>query len=1066
MSPLPRELRKDLEKAVIDAREVAERGARAALQVLAVDSDRAFDTMSAEDRGERNALRARMRSLASADNEDAGGPRGFGPLIEGVAYEQWHRMLFARFLAENNLLIHPEHGVAVSLEDCVELAAAAGETDEWVVAARFAGEMLPGIFRRDDPAVKVRFAPNDRQALEAILNSLPSELFHADDALGWVYQFWQTKAKDEVNKSGRKVGGRDLAPVTQLFTEHYMVQFLLENSLGAWWAARHADSPIVKEWEYLRFRDDGTPAAGTFPGWPETAAEVTVMDPCCGSGHFLVAAGEMLRKMRMEEDGLGPGQAAGAVLCDNLFGLELDPRCTQLAAFALVFDAWKAGLDTKEPVLPNVACSGIAVSGQLEDWKRLAGDDANLQYTLERLYALFKDAPDLGSLINPAAASPQEQLFTSSYEEIGPVLQQALAAGGDEDPVAAVFGAAAEGVERAGMLLASQYTLVATNVPYLARGKQSQELREFIESVHPDAKTDLATAFVERCQSFTSHRGSYAMVTPLNWLFLTSYKKLRIRMLKTQIWNHVSRLGPGAFETIGGEVVNVALLVLTNAMPEADERAMTGIDAASVDGPSEKSLLLASGDLAVLEQKRQLDNPDSRILLVEIPSGPLLERYADSLQGVSPADFPHYGRCFWEIDVRKKEWRFWQSTVQDTTSYGGREHALWWNDDLMDAVESGHAYVRGEAGWGKNGVAVAQMSGLSATIYTGEPADTNVAVIVPERGSELLAIWAYCSSEEFPEMVRMIDTKMNVTNATLAKVPFDLEHWQKVAEEKYPDGLPEPHSDDPTQWLFKGNVVDSEAPLDVAVARLLGYRWPDQPADDLDSHADGDGIVCIPALARERDAEERLRALLAEAYGDAWSPSLLDRLMDQVAYKGKSLEQWLRDKFFEQHCKLFHRRPFIWQVWDGRRDGFSALVNYHMLDNARLQKLAYTYLGAWIDRQKDEVNRGVGGAEDRLAAAQELQANLALILKGEPPYDIYVRWKELHEQAIGWNPDLDDGVRMNIRPFMEAGVLRWKPNIKWGKDRGKNPDGSERLNDLHYTIEQKQDARAKAGVPA
>ncbi|MCZ2109689.1 MAG: BREX-1 system adenine-specific DNA-methyltransferase PglX, partial [Dehalococcoidia bacterium] len=123
-----------------------------------------------------------------------------------------------------------------------------------------------------------------------------------------------------------------------------MVRFLLENSLGAWWAARHPDSPLIKEWEYLRFRDDGTPAAGTFDGWPATAAEVTVMDPCCGSGHFLIAAADMLRKMRMEEEGLTEPEASGAVLRDNLFGLELDPRCTQIAAFALAFDSWKHGL--------------------------------------------------------------------------------------------------------------------------------------------------------------------------------------------------------------------------------------------------------------------------------------------------------------------------------------------------------------------------------------------------------------------------------------------------------------------------------------------------------------------------------------------------------------------------------------------------------------------------------------------------------------------------------------------------------------------------------------------------
>ena len=173
------------------------------------------------------------------------------------------------------------------------------------------------------------------------------------------------------------------------------------------------------------------------------------------------------------------------------------------------------------------------------------------------------------------------------------------------------------------------------------------------------------------------------------------------------------------------------------------------------------------------------------------------------------------------------------------------------------------------------------------------------------------------------------------------------------------------------------------------------------------------------------------------------------------------MDWWLRERFFRQHCALFHNRPFIWHVWDGLRDGFSALVNYHKLDHATLQRLTYSHLGWWIDRQKGQVREEKPGAEDRLAAALGLQEKLKLILEGEPPYDIYVRWKELWEQPLGWEPDLNDGVRLNVRPFVEAGVLRSKFNVKWGKDRGKNPDGSERLNDLHYTLAEKQAARAE-----
>ena len=210
-----------------------------------------------------------------------------------------------------------------------------------------------------------------------------------------------------------------------------------------------------------------------------------------------------------------------------------------------------------------------------------------------------------------------------------------------------------------------------------------------------------------------------------------------------------------------------------------------------------------------------------------------------------------------------------------------------------------------------------------------------------------------------------------------------------------------------------------------------------------------------------------------------------------------SLDDWLRNRFFEDHCKLFHHRPFLLHIWDGRkRDGFHALVNYHKLVQGNgkgrqlLESLIYSYLGDWITRQQDGVKRGEGGAEDRLAAALELQKRLVAVLDGDPPCDIFIRWKSIEEQPIGWEPDINDGVRLNIRPFMAhdlpggkkgAGVLRAKPNIHWRKDRGREPvrdqahfpwfwkNGKftgERVNDVHLTNGQKRAAREAAGLAA
>lgn len=416
-------------------------------------------------------------------------------------------------------------------------------------------------------------------------------------------------------------------------------------------------------------------------------------------------------------------------------------------------------------------------------------------------------------------------------------------------------------------------------------------------------------------------------------------------------------------------------------------------------------------------------------------------------------------------------------------------------------AEAGLASLQGADAWGKNGVAVSLMSALPATLYSGTFFDNNVAIIWPRNPSDLDVVWTFCSSPTFSEAVRRIDQKMNVTNATLLKVPFDVDHWRGAAIEHYPEGLPQPYSDDPTQWIFHGHPRISHHPLQVAVARLLGFSWPAETDNKMElsdaarqwisssrglaSHADKDGIVCIPPVGRESSAGDRLLNLLADAYGAYWNNNVLVELLTAADHAGKSLETWLRDRFFTQHCALFGHRPFIWHIWDGLRDGFAALVNYQRLDYKTLESLIYTYLGDWIGRQKRDADNGVEGAQEKLAAAEVLKKRLELILVGEAPSDIFVRWKPIEEQPIGWNPDLNDGVRLNIRPFLSvsdvgkkgAGVLRDKPkSLHWEKDRGSDVPSApwymlglqyggkvgDRINDHHLSLADKRKAREKA----
>jgi hypothetical protein len=1093
MPSLSKELRRLLEKTIAGdngARQIAELGAEQSLRRLAVDRHEPHTSLSLEERMLRTQLRAHGRQLG--DKRDLQrGSQSIDHLKQAVAYEHWHRLLFARFLAENELLMHPEHAVALSLDEVKEVALGLGR--DWIdVASEYAQQMLlREVFRSNDPALKVPLSPERRLELEKKLNLLPREIFLADDSLGWVYQFWQKDAKDQVNRSEVKIGADEISPVTQLFTEDYMVLFLLENTLGAWWTARRGKPDLAGyQWTYLRLHEGGAPATGTFDGWPKTAKELKVLDPCMGSGHFLTFALPILAHMRVEEESIPLKEAICAVLRENVFGLELDLRCSQIAAFNLALTAWKlAGSHFGLPPL-NLACSGLGINAKEEDWIKLAGEDGRAGEAMRRLYSLFKDGPTIGSLIDPLRL--KADIFSASTDRILPLLEEALQSEtASEEAHELVI--AAQGVLAAFAILANRFSLVATNVPYLGRGKQSPLLAEYCAEFHGDAKPDLATCFLDRCLRFCTQGGSVALVTPQNCLFLSGYKKLRERLLTNEQWDFVARLGEHAFESSAAAGAFVALVGLTRCAPLASH-AFVGWDVASAALPTGKAYDLAGATHITMGQQDQLRHPDHRLVIDtnKLDSGNF-HIYVDSFQGAVTGDLERFTAFHWEVTALHSIWEPFRTAVSSPGGADGLMCAIRWEDgngelaryaretrsQLHDMHESG------QKAWGTPGVAINRVRGLYSTAYEGVKFDNNVAVLIPKDPSLLVPIMCFCQSEEFAKAVRSLDQTLKVTNQTLRKVPFDLDRWRRIADEQYPNGFQIQQCNDPIHWFFDGHPKEASHPLQVAVARLLGYLWPRQTGatfancqavgpDDLGSCVAKDGIVCLSSVAGEESAGVRLRSLLRIALGDDYNQAqLLDRK------KSTTLEDWLRDEFFEEHCQVFYQRPFVWHVWDGLKDGFHALVHYHQLDHRNMEKLIYSYLGDWLTRQRQDVQNGVDGSDTRLAAAEHLQKELKKILEGEKPYDIFVRWKSLNKQAIGWAADLNDGIRNNIRPWItearlykatKPGILRVTPNIKYTKDRGKEPrrdpqefpwfDGStDRINDHHLSLAEKRSAR-------
>lgn len=1109
MTDLTREQRRALETAIKAARQEAEAAAADALRRLGVAEAEAPAHLDAEKRKQRNRLRAHARALGDA--RAAHGGQAIARLTEQAAYVQWHRLLFARFLVERKLL-REETGATVSLNDCREIAFGEGAgADEWSVAAGFAAAMLPGVFPADDPVESLVLAPEHARTLRQRLLGMDTAIFQADDSLGWTYQFWRAAEKKAVNEAQVKIGAAELPAVTQLFTEPYMVRFLLHNTLGAWWAGKRlaaepalargaADEAALRTacalpgytWEYLRFVQEGgtwRPAAGTFPGWPADAKALTVLDPCCGSGHFLTEALAALAALRRAEERLSPGEAVAAVLHDNLAGLEIDGRCVQIAAFNLALTGWRIGGPGAAMPAPNVAWVGAPPPLPKAEFAALANGDDELRRGLEALHDLFGLAPLLGSLIEPTGGDLADPRRVAGIEnKIESIIERMRKLEPDR-----VEGAlAARGMADATSILSKEWILLATNVPFLGRVKQSEKLASYLEKNFRLGRSDLGTAVLARLLSLSRRNASIAAVLPQGWLFQPSYQELRRSVLSESAINIISLLGANSFESAAAAGGFCALCIITKSPTHIvlERNSFSYLDGSAGEDPPAKSAYLRAGVIQGVAQKSALSSPSARMIGAASDRSPL-GRFAKATEGMSTGDTERFSRFIWELPKFSADWELVERVGDGNNPLSDKQQFVRWHGREGISAHPETARIRGHSAWGSRGILIARVGSLRAKIYSGGKFDKSCIALIPHNESSFRSLYDFTTSPAFYDSVREIDKKIYVTTSVFEDITIDASEW--AVDETSGKGWLEILGGvvrDPTQVDFHGHPQHAAAgtELHVALARLAGHLWPAEADPAICASAEGrthiagaatlpsadaDGLLPLNPLLGERGLADRLRAWCAAVWGNAWTADTEATLISAACERANekpprslTLDAWLRTHAARQHAKLFHDRPFLWWITDGRADGFMAVVHYHRLTRDALSRLAFHVLGDHLVRL---------GEDPRAEAARILQKKLEQIIEGEAPYDIFVRWKPLHEQPLGWEPDLDDGVRLNIRPFIEAGVLAHVPNgVHYRTDRGKDAPAApwygvfngERRNDHHTTLAEKRAARAAAEARA
>ncbi|MEW1939234.1 BREX-1 system adenine-specific DNA-methyltransferase PglX [Dietzia maris] len=413
---------------------------------------------------------------------------------------------------------------------------------------RYWNGSMPFMFEREGDYTEL-LIPGNLLAEDSVLSRsvkvLTEDVCQDVEVIGWLYQFYISERKDEVFsgfKKNKKAGADEIPAATQLFTPHWIVRYLVENSLGRLWMLNNPESRLVHQMDYyIAPVDEETDFLKITR--PE---ELTVIDPACGSGHMLTYAFDLLYAI-YEEEGYTPSQIPSLILSNNLHGTEIDPRAGALAAFALTMKAAaKRKLFLKNPVEPNI-CVLEPISFSADELSYLVTENGD-RHTEEAFWNQFAEADVLGSLIQPDPA------LTSR-------LTDHLATLDDDGDLfrADTLGRARKVIYQAGSLL-PHYAVAVANPPYMGSKNMAPSLAEYLESRFAHAKSDLYASFIERCHALVRH-GFVAMITMQSWTFQTTFRKFRESLLATNPLVGMIGLGAGAFDSFSGEVVNTCAFI-------------------------------------------------------------------------------------------------------------------------------------------------------------------------------------------------------------------------------------------------------------------------------------------------------------------------------------------------------------------------------------------------------------------------------------------------------------------------------------------------------------------------
>lgn len=647
--------------------------------------------------GDAITQRKNLVAVIQENAKESTYPEAFSHIMEETAYTWFNRLIAIRFMEVNDYLsarvlssktpekIEPDLVTSPFDSDLTFSEDESRQIVDWKMnnqtddlfrmlflkECNALNEPLPMLFEKiaDYTELLLTLSISDRDGVVwHLVHDIPEDDFRDQvQIIGWLYQYYNTEPKDKVfaRKSSEKIKKEDIPAATQLFTPDWIVRYMVENSLGRLWIEGHPNEALKEQWKY--YLDEAEQEESVQKQLNQIYAEhsklnlegLTCLDPCCGSGHILAYMFDVLMQIYLSR-GYRDRDAAISIVEHNLYGLDIDERAAQLAYFAVMMKARQYDQRfLSRGIQPHVYA--IEESNGLSTWKAFSGSDFG-QLTLDQTYIaqadelidLFHDAKEYGSIL---------KVEPTDYDNLQDYLEEIRQKGSENILFAAWADEMAKRMPiliRQAKLLSRKYDVVVTNPPYMGSSGMNAKLSKYVKDNYPDSKSDLFAVFIEQCGAMIKPNGYQAMITQHAWMFLSSYEKLREKILQKMIVN-MAHLGPRAFEEIGGEVVQTTSFVLRNEFSNGYQGEYCRLIEPTTQKGKE-DMFLSAQNRYVSKQENFAKIPGELVAywisekMISHFSGPLLGSILTTREGMATANNDLFLRLWYEVNETKIGW--------------------------------------------------------------------------------------------------------------------------------------------------------------------------------------------------------------------------------------------------------------------------------------------------------------------------------------------------------------------------------------------------------------------------